>query len=82
MLICMILALVWVVAAFMARTLPERFHWFTAWALIATGIPLLGFITVQAGPVFGVVGLAVAGALLARAIRVTGLSGSARVGKI
>lgn len=48
---------------------PRRFHWRMAWALIATGIPLLGLVTMHAGPVFGLAGLGVAAWLLVRAAR-------------
>lgn len=65
--VCLILALVWGLFASGMSAVPHRFHWAMVWALIGTGIPLLGFMTLQAGPVFGLVGLVVAVLLLARA---------------
>lgn len=62
-----IFALVWVLVAGGALALPERFRWSLSWALIGTGIPLLGFVTLQAGPVFGLGGLAIAVLLISRA---------------
>jgi hypothetical protein len=62
-----IFALVWVLLAGGALALPERFRWSLSWALIGTGIPLLGFVTLQAGPVFGLGGLAIAVLLISRA---------------
>jgi hypothetical protein len=53
----LIFALVWALLAGGALVLPERFRWSMSWALIGTGIPLLGYMTLQAGPVFGLGGL-------------------------
>jgi hypothetical protein len=53
-----------------------------SWALIGTGIPLLGALTLFGGPVFGLGGLVIAGLLLARAIRAAGLSPTPRGKKI
>lgn len=58
MAISVILVCLWVVAASVAGTLPKRLHWPCAWGLIVTGIPLLGFITLQAGPVWGLLAMA------------------------
>ena len=52
------LACLWVLGASLAGALPKRFHWPCAWGLVVTGIPLLGFITLQAGPVWGLLALA------------------------
>jgi hypothetical protein len=65
--VCLILALVWGLVATGMTAVPQRFHWAMVWALIGTGIPLLGFMTLQAGPVFGLAGLVVAVLLLSRA---------------
>lgn len=60
----LILACVWAIAAFVAAIAPQRFHWPAAWALIATGIPILGFVTYQAGPVWGLIWLAAGASVL------------------
>lgn len=65
----LVFALLWGLVAGGMLAMPERFHWPMAWALIGTGIPLLGLMTFQAGPIFGLAGLAIAVILLARAIR-------------
>jgi hypothetical protein len=61
----LILACLWAVIAFVAAMMPERYHWPAAWGLIATGIPILGFVTFEAGPVWGMLCL-VAGASVLR----------------
>jgi hypothetical protein len=61
----LILACVWALVACLVGMGPQRFHWPAAWVLIATGIPLLGYVTVQSGPVWGLVCL-VAGASVLR----------------
>ena len=58
------LVCLWVLAAALAGSLPRRFHWPCAWGLIVTGIPLLGFVTFQAGPVWGVLALACGASVL------------------
>jgi hypothetical protein len=78
----LILGLGWAMIAATALALPARYSWAMAWALIATGIPLLGALTMFGGPVFGLVGLVIAGLLLARAIRAAGLSPTPRGKKI
>lgn len=54
----LILACGWVLVATMAALLPRRFHWPAAAALIVLGIPLLGWVTYQNGPVLGMLVLA------------------------
>jgi hypothetical protein len=51
------LACLWAVAACLAGLTPQRFHWPAAWVLIVTGIPLLGWVTYQTGPFWGLVAL-------------------------
>lgn len=51
----LILACIWALIACLVAMGPRRFHIPAAWALIATGIPLLGWVTYQAGPFWGVV---------------------------
>jgi len=58
----------WILAAWRTVRAPERVHWPVCWALIATGIPLLGLVTLQVGPVAGLLAL-VSGALLIRGPR-------------
>jgi len=49
-----ILGLVWLVAANVIAMLPSRdHHWRAAYALIALGVPLVGWITYKAGPLWG-----------------------------
>ncbi|OCX66043.1 hypothetical protein BFP70_07970 [Thioclava sp. SK-1] len=48
----------WVIAATMVALGPQRFHWPAAWALIATGVPMVGWVTYQNGPLWGVLVLA------------------------
>ena len=55
----------WIIAACAAGMAPLRYHWRAAWALIGTGIPLLGFVTLTMGPVVGLLALA-SGALVLR----------------
>ena len=54
-----IIGLVWLVAANVIAMFPSRdHHWRYAYMLIALGIPLLGWITYQNGPILGLVFLA------------------------
>lgn len=59
------LACLWAITACLIGLGPQRYHWPAAWALIATGIPLLGFVTWQMGPWWGL-GLLLAGASILR----------------
>lgn len=56
---------VWALVGCLVGMGPQRWHWPAAWALIATGIPLLGLVTLQMGPWWGMAAL-VAGASLLR----------------
>jgi hypothetical protein len=59
------LACLWVMGATTAALLPSRRqHWPAAWALIACGIPLLGFVTYQNGPLAGFLCLAAGASIL------------------
>jgi hypothetical protein len=58
------LACLWIVTACAAGMAPSRYHWPAAWALIATGIPLLGLVTLTMGPVWGLVALAAGASIL------------------
>ena len=51
-----IFAALWAVVANVIAMLPTRdHHWRAAYALIATGIPILGYVTWQNGPWVGLV---------------------------
>ena len=52
------LASLWGLAACLLGLAPRRIHWPAAIALIATGIPLLGYATMQMGPWWGIALLA------------------------
>lgn len=55
----LILACLWAVIANLIAMLPsKRNHWPAAYALIALGVPLLGFVTYQHGPWAGLLALA------------------------
>ncbi|MDE3123045.1 MAG: DUF2484 family protein [Paracoccaceae bacterium] len=54
----LILASLWAVAASLVALGPHRWHWPAAYALIAVGIPVLGYVTLQNGPVIGFMVLA------------------------
>ena len=54
------LACLWVVLAAGLSALPSRDnHWRHAYILVAIGIPLLGYVTYENGPVWGLIALAV-----------------------
>ena len=51
-----LLAALWGVAANILAMVPSRDnHWSRAYLLIACGIPILGFVTMQHGPVVGLI---------------------------
>lgn len=52
------LASLWGLTACLLGLTPSRFHWPAAVVLIATGIPLLGYATMQMGPWWGLALLA------------------------
>lgn len=55
----LILAAAWFILANVIALIPsKRSHWPQAYALIAVGIPLLGFVTFQNGPWIGLLVLA------------------------
>jgi hypothetical protein len=62
--ISLILACVWALIATAIAMLPRRFHWPGAVGLIATGIPLIGYVTWQNGPFFGLLLLAAGASVL------------------
>ncbi|WP_019954060.1 DUF2484 family protein [Yoonia vestfoldensis] len=55
----------WVVLAFVMAAFPSTDnHWRRAYVLIAIGLPLLAWVTWQAGPAMGLLGLFVGGLVL------------------
>ncbi|WP_339107788.1 DUF2484 family protein [Thioclava sp. GXIMD4216] len=52
------LACLWGVFASVLAMGPQRWHWVAAWVLIVTGVPILGAVTYQQGPLWGLVVLA------------------------
>jgi Protein of unknown function (DUF2484) len=61
----LIAACVWAILAnLIALTPSRRGHWPAAWGLIAVGIPLLGWVTWQNGPLIGLVVLAAGASML------------------
>ncbi|MDE3027472.1 MAG: DUF2484 family protein [Paracoccaceae bacterium] len=59
------LALIWLVVANVLGMLPSRDnHWRRAYALIAVGIPLVGYVTWQDGPWIGLLVLAAGASIL------------------
>lgn len=61
----MILACLWAVTATLIAILPSRDrHWRAAYLLIATGIPILGWVTLQNGPWIGLIVLAAGASIL------------------
>ena len=66
MTLSLILACVWALVANVIAMFPSRdYHWRAAYLLIATGIPLLGYVTFQNGPIAGVL-VMLAGASILR----------------
>lgn len=60
-----LLVLVWFVAANIAGLLPSRDnHWRRAYFLIATGVPILGFVTFENGPLVGLICFAAGASIL------------------
>jgi len=65
MTISFVLALVWFIVANIAGLLPSKDnHWRRAYVLIAIGVPLLGFVTYENGPLAGLICLAAGASVL------------------
>ncbi len=61
----LILALVWLVASNVIAMFPSRHnHWPAAYVLIAIGVPLVGYLTYENGPLVGVIALAAGASIL------------------
>ncbi len=61
----LVLALCWLVAANVIGMFPsKRNHWPAAYALIAIGIPLVGYVTYENGPMVGLIALAAGASIL------------------
>ncbi len=57
--LALVLACLWLVTANLVAILPSRdHHWTAACVLTACGVPLLGWLTVEHGPVMGMLALA------------------------
>ena len=76
------LACLWVVVACMLAMLPSRRnHWPQAYALAAVGVPLLGYVTYENGPVVGLVALFAGASILRWPLRHLGAWVRARVSR-
>ncbi len=62
--VSLILACIWALLACAAAMGPQRYHWTAAWILIVTGIPLVGWVTYQTGPFWGLIVLAAGASVL------------------
>ena len=61
----LILACLWLVLANLIGMVPSRdHHWRAAYGLIAVGIPIVGYVTWQMGPVLGLLVLAAGASVL------------------
>ncbi len=66
MMLPLALCFVWLIAANVIGMFPSRdLHWRAAYVMIAIGVPLLGWVTWESGPVIGLL-LLVAGASILR----------------
>lgn len=58
MTVSLVLACLWAVVASAIGMMPRRVHWPAAYGLIVVGIPLVGFVTLENGPFWGLLALA------------------------
>lgn len=66
----LIAACAWIVVAnLIALTPSRRGHWPAAWVLIAVGIPILGWITWENGPLIGLIALTAGASILRWPVR-------------
>lgn len=69
----LICAFVWIVVANFSAMLPgKNYHWNTAYVLIAIGVPLLGWVTIENGPWIGLLCLAAGVSILRWPVRYLG----------
>lgn len=55
----------WLIAANVIAMFPSRdYHWRAAYGLIAIGVPLLGWVTWEGGPIVGIAVLAAGASIL------------------
>lgn len=47
-------ACLWALIATLIALGPRRFHWPAAWVLIASGVPIVGWVTYESGAILGV----------------------------
>jgi hypothetical protein len=65
MILPLALCMVWLIAANVIAMFPSRdYHWRSAYLLIAVGVPLLGWVTYEGGPIIGMVVLAAGASIL------------------
>ena len=65
MTLSLILAFLWVVVTNVSAMIPSKDnYWTRAYALIAVGVPLLGYVTYENGPVWGMIFLAAGASML------------------
>jgi Protein of unknown function (DUF2484) len=63
--ISLVFACIWLITANVMAMFPSRdHHWRSAYVLIAIGIPLLGWVTYENGPVIGLLILAAGASVL------------------
>ena len=61
----LIIALFWLIAANVIGMFPSKHnHWPSAYVLIAVGIPILGWVTYQNGPVIGLLAMVAGSSIL------------------
>ena len=65
MILPLALCLVWLIVANVLAMFPSRdLHWRSAYVLIAIGVPLLGWVTYEGGPIVGMLVLAAGASIL------------------
>ncbi len=65
MMVPLALCLLWLIVANVIAMFPSRdYHWRAAYGLIAIGVPLLGWVTWEMGPIVGMVMLAAGASIL------------------
>ena len=63
--VAIVMACLWLISANVVAMLPSRdHHWTAAYLLTAFGVPLLGWLTIEHGPVAGMLALAAGASVL------------------